>query len=106
MSIWLEILRTAVHAPSPHNVQPWRVRLLDDGAADLYIEKRRTLPKEDVTGSFIILTMGLFIEALAVSAANRSHELTHQLHRELSAFTPDQIERADGDLLPFARLTL
>lgn len=106
MSIWLEILRTAVHAPSPHNVQPWRVRLLDDGAADLFIERRRTLPKEDVTGSFIILTMGLFIEALAVSAANRSHELTHQLQRELSAFTPDRIERADGDLLPFARLTL
>jgi hypothetical protein len=106
MSIWLEILRTAVHAPSPHNVQPWRVRLLPDGGADLFIEKRRTLPKEDVTGSFIILTMGLFIEALSVLAANRSQELTHQLHRELSAYTPDEIERAEGDLLPFARLSL
>ena len=106
MDTWTEILQTAIHAPSPHNVQPWRVRLLADGEADLFIEKRRTLPKEDVTGSFIILTMGLFIEALAVLAANRSCELTYRLHQEPSAFTPEQIERAEGDLLTFARLRL
>lgn len=106
MSTWEEILRTAVHAPSPHNVQPWRVRLLPGGEADLFIEKRRTLPKEDVTGSFIILTMGLFIEALSVLAANRSYELGYRLHRDPSAYTPEHIEREEGDLLPFARLSL
>ncbi|MCA1615124.1 MAG: hypothetical protein LC800_13520 [Acidobacteria bacterium] len=106
MDTWIEILQTAVHAPSPHNVQPWRVRLLSDGEADLLMEKRRTLPKEDVTGSFIILTMGLFIEALAVLAANRSYELTYRLHHEPSAYTPEKIERAEGDLLTFARLRL
>lgn len=103
---WKEILRTALHAPSPHNVQPWRVRLLPGGEADLLMEKRRTLPKEDVTGSFIILTMGLFVEALSVLAANRSCELTYRLHREPSEFTPEHIERAEGDLLDFARLRL
>ena len=58
MSVWETLLETAIHAPSPHNVQPWRVRILSEDRADLLIEKRRTLPKEDTTGSFIILTMG------------------------------------------------
>jgi hypothetical protein len=106
MDIWAEILRVARRAPSPHNVQPWRVRPHPDGGADLHIEKRRTLPREDVTGSFIILTMGLFVEALSVLAANRSYELGYRLHQDLSAYTPDGIERAEGDLLPFARLSL
>jgi nitroreductase len=71
MSIWKTLLETAIHTPSPHNVQPWRLRIVSDESADLLIEKRRTLPKEDLTGSFIILTMGLFIEALTILAANR-----------------------------------
>lgn len=106
MDIWKEILKIAVLAPSPHNVQPWRIRILPDGDADLFIEKRRTLPKEDVTGSFIILTMGLFVEALAVLAANRSYGLSHRLHREPSMYTPEHIEAEEGDLIPFARLRL
>jgi nitroreductase len=59
MSVWKSLLETAVHAPSPHNVQPWRVKIISDQAADLFIEKSRTLPKEDLSGSFIILTMGV-----------------------------------------------
>jgi phenylacetate-CoA ligase len=56
MSMWHSLLETAIHAPSPHNVQPWRVRVLNDTEADLFIDSHRTLPKEDPTGSFIILT--------------------------------------------------
>jgi hypothetical protein len=106
MSIWKTLLETAIHAPSPHNVQPWRVRILSDDRADLLIEKRRTLPKEDPTGSFIILTMGLFIEALRILAANRSCKLDHELYQAPSQFTPEHIAKAEGELLPFARLTL
>jgi hypothetical protein len=106
MSIWKTLLEIAIHAPSPHNVQPWRVRILSDDRADLLIEKRRTLPKEDPTGSFIILTMGLFIEALRIVAANRSCELDYELYQAPSQFTPEHIARAEGELLPFARLSL
>lgn len=106
MSIWRVLLETAIHAPSPHNVQPWRVRVHSESQADLLIEKRRTLPKEDVTGSFIILTMGIFIEALRILAANRSYKLRYELHQELSQFTPEAIDRAEAELLPFARLHL
>ena len=116
MSVWKTLLETAVHAPSPHNVQPWRIQILSDATdpsalprslqANLLIEKRRTLPKEDPTGSFIILTMGLFIEALKILAANNSLELEYELCQPPSQFTPQHIARASEELLPFARLTL
>ena len=106
MSTWKTLLETAKYAPSPHNVQPWRLRVVSDDSADLLIEKRRTLPKEDPTGSFIILTMGLFLEALTILAANRSLKLSYQLYSPLSQFTPQHIANAAGELLPFARLTL
>ena len=106
MSVWKTLLETAIYAPSPHNVQPWRLRILSEDRADLLIEKRRTLPKEDPTGSFIILTMGLFIEGLRILAANRSFDLQYELYQELSQFTPEHIAKAKSDLLPFARLVL
>src|ERR1044071_9709548 len=106
MSMWKTLLETARYAPSPHNVQPWRLRIHSDESADLLIEKRRTLPKEDPTGSFIILTMGIFIEALTILAANRSLKLDYQLYRLQSEFTPEHIAKTAVDLLPYARLTL
>ena len=106
MSVWKTLLETAIYAPSPHNVQPWRLRIVSNESADLLIEKRRTLPKEDPTGSFIILTMGIFIEALRILAANRSLKLNYQLYQSQSQFTPEHIAKAAVDLLPYARLTL
>lgn len=106
MSVWKTLLKTAIYAPSPHNVQPWRLRVVSDKSAELLIETRRTLPKEDPTGSFIILTMGIFIEALRILAASRSLKLDYQFHQSLSQFTPEHIEKAAVDLLPYARLIL
>lgn len=99
-------METAVRAPSPHNVQPWRVRIESDTSADLFLEKRRTLPKEDVRGSFIILTMGIFIEALSLLAANRAHRLRYELYQEPSEFTAERIESRREEFLPFAKLHL
>ncbi|HJP92317.1 MAG TPA: hypothetical protein VJ875_10205 [Pyrinomonadaceae bacterium] len=79
---------------------------MSDNSADLLIEKHRTLPKEDPTGSFIILTMGLFIQALKLLAANNSMKLDFQFYKPLSEFTPEHIEKSEDELLPFARLSL
>lgn len=106
MSVWKKLLETAVYAPSPHNVQPWRLRILSDETADLLIEKRRTLPKEDPTGSFILLSMGLFIEALTIVAGNSSLKLDFHLCEPASRFTPDQLAKTEGELILFARLSL
>ena len=104
--IWTTLLETAIHAPSPHNVQPWRVRVNSDREADLFIDKERTLPKEDVTGSFIILTMEMFIEALGLLAAHRGMRLEHSLHHDPSRYTPEAIAATRETMLPFARLRL
>ncbi len=84
MSPWTTLLESAIHSPSPHNVQPWRVRLISDTEADLLIDSTRTLPKEDPTGSFIILTMGMFIEGLRLLAANHGFRLEHTTYHEPS----------------------
>src|SRR5215467_723501 len=104
--MWRDLLGTAIHTPSPHNVQPWRIRIISESEAELFIEKRRTLPKEDVTGSFIILTMGLFVEALRILARNRSLNLEYELYDDPSQFTAEIIGRTENELLPFARLRL
>src|SRR5262249_43578767 len=53
-----------------------------------------------------ILSMGLFIEALSIVAENSSLKLTFQFHRSLSDFTPERIAATEGEMLPFAKLTL
>ena len=47
MDGWREILDDARWAPSPHNTQPWLVRLLSPEAAELYAPRERLLPVED-----------------------------------------------------------
>jgi nitroreductase len=106
MSIWTELLETAVHAPSPHNVQPWRIKILSETQADLFIDSARTLPKEDTTGSFIILTMGMFIEALRILAANKGFHLQHSIYHEPSWYAVEILNTTGQTLLPFARLEL
>lgn len=106
MNDWLSLLETAVRTPSPHNVQPWRLRVLNEREADLLIERRRTLPKEDTTGSFIILTMGMFVEALSVLAANRSLSLEWELLHEPGWYAQEILRPSGDELIPFARLRL
>jgi hypothetical protein len=106
MQIWRELLETAIHSPSPHNVQPWRVKIVNENEAELYIDSTRTLPKEDVTGSFIISAMGMFIEALHILAQNRRLGVTYELLHEPDWFAPAILESKTPELIPFAGLKL
>lgn len=103
---WQDILEIARHAPSPHNVQPWRVRLLDDTKAELWVERARALPREDATGSFLVLTMGLFIESIRLIAANRGFELDEERTDAISALGSADIDRPGEEQILFARLDL
>ena len=106
MSIWTDLLETAVHTPSPHNVQPWRIKILNETEADLFIDSARTLPKEDLTGSFIILTMGMFIEALRILAANKGFHLKYSNYHDPSWYASEILNTHGQVYLPFARLEL
>ena len=102
----MTLLETAIHSPSPHNVQPWRVRIRNDQEADLLIDSSRTLPKEDPTASFIILTMGMFIEALSSLAANHQHTLSYELFHQPEWYASAILEAKEQVFLPFASLRL
>jgi hypothetical protein len=71
MQPWESILEVARFCPSPHNTQPWKLRPLSATDAALYIERRRMLPDEDLTGAFILLAMGMFVESVKIVAANQ-----------------------------------
>ncbi|MDQ4122618.1 MAG: hypothetical protein M3209_14360 [Acidobacteriota bacterium] len=106
MEIWHKILQIALHAPSPHNVQPWRIKILDESRAELYIDSTRTLPKEDTTGSFIILTMGIFLEAVDILARREQLRIEYELAHPPEWYAPAILETKTPTLLPFARIEL
>jgi hypothetical protein len=95
-SQWEPIIQTALRTPSPHNTQPWRLRIRDDRHATLFMEKARTLPDEDTTGHFIRCAMGMFLESLRIISANAGLIFQHTLiHDDLP-----------GPLIRFAELEL
>ncbi|MCU0238874.1 MAG: hypothetical protein MUC29_05490 [Pyrinomonadaceae bacterium] len=106
MQIWQTILAVAIQSPSPHNVQPWRIKIISDTKAELYIDSTRTLPKEDLTGSFIILTMGMFLESIRLLAEPKGFQLSYELFHSPDWFAPAILEEKSDWLIPFAKLTL
>jgi hypothetical protein len=93
--IWREILDDARWAPSPHNTQPWLVRLLSPEAAELYAPRERLLPVEDPEGRFQTAAQGIFLEALDVAAGKRG--LTVETEPLFRRWGPT---RTSGRLLP------
>ena len=93
--LWHKILETARYTPSPHNVQPWKIRIIDESKAELFIDQSRTLPEEDVTGCFILCAMGMFLEALRTVTLNEGKGFYYTL-----------IDSPNVSLKPFAHLFL
>ncbi len=106
LAFWNPILDTARHAPSPHNVQPWRVRLTSSYEAKLFIDGARTLPNEDTTGSFLLSAMAMFMEAVNLLAAQYALRLEWHLHRSATDLAATVSRPTPPDLIPFAALRL
>lgn len=73
--MWQELAEYARWAPSPHNTQPTRLRLVDDERAELHFVSERGLPVGDPVGRFTHLTFGIFAETLCIAAHARGYEL-------------------------------
>ena len=78
-STWAPIIQIALRTPSPHNTQPWRLRIKDDFLATLFMERARMLPDEDTTGHFLRSAMGMFLESLRIVSANAGYALRYNL---------------------------
>lgn len=72
---WSGIGRYAQRCPSPHNTQPFRLRVIDDREADLVFLPARGLPVADPLGRFTWLTAGIFVEICRIAAHAAGREL-------------------------------
>lgn len=61
-------LSHAILAPNPHNLQPWLVRLNDDGSATLFYDPTRALPETDPFDRQITIGLGCFLEQTKIAA--------------------------------------
>lgn len=104
--LWREILSIARYAPSPHNVQPWRLKLFSPREAGLFLDGKRTLPNEDLTGSFLLSAMGMFLEAIDLLAAPHGMRLQYRLHETAAWFAAKASADHVADVIPFAHLEL
>jgi nitroreductase len=104
--LWREILSIARHAPSPHNVQPWRVKICSTQDAELLIDGQRTLPKEDFTGSFLLSAMGMFLEAIDLLAAPHRMHLEFELLEAPETFAQKARSEHVNEMIRFAHLRL
>ncbi|HEX5797625.1 MAG TPA: nitroreductase family protein [Candidatus Saccharimonadales bacterium] len=62
-----QILDTARYAPSVHNTQPWRVKKVDE-LIEISIDPNHKLGPGDPTGRETIISMGIFAEAVCLTA--------------------------------------
>jgi hypothetical protein len=94
----LRISSYAVLAPSSHNAQPWRLRLVDSDSVELFVDPERLLPCVDPKGRQTVMGHGAFVEAAAQSAAALGFRCRVQPF-------PDGAHEGDGLLThPVARL--
>jgi len=96
---WATLVQTARWAPSPHNIQPWRLRVVDERRAELLCAGERLLPETDPTGRFTMVGLAIFLETLAIAA--RAEGFDVEAEYALEPLVPDS-----AALLPFASLRL
>ncbi|MDX1489896.1 MAG: hypothetical protein R3332_01305 [Pseudohongiellaceae bacterium] len=65
----LRALSFAILAPSPHNRQPWIVRLLGEDSLEISCDLERRLPATDPFDRQITIGFGCFLELLRLAAA-------------------------------------
>lgn len=74
-TVWHELAEYARWAPSPHNTQPTRLKILSEEKAELYFVKERGLNIGDPSGRFTFATFGIFTEILKIAAASKGYKL-------------------------------
>jgi hypothetical protein len=71
----LDAFRHAILAPSPHNRQPWRIRMDKTDGATLFCDLDRRLPQSDPFDRQVTIGFGCFLELARLVAAERGHRL-------------------------------
>lgn len=92
------LLRHASLAPSGHNAQPWRVKIVSSSEWIIGWDKTRALPAVDPENRELLLSIGAFCEALNIAAGSIGLETEIKVLAK-SAFSPELVRinfRASG----------
>lgn len=65
-----DILQLAARAPSGHNTQPWMIEVIDETHLNLHVDPTRYLPAVDPTHRETLISLGCFLENLALAATH------------------------------------
>jgi hypothetical protein len=82
INTWTELIDYARWCPSPHNVQPWKMKIISAGEAHLYYDPQRLPIIVDGTSSFSTTGMGMFIECLNIAARPMGYKINYELEDE------------------------
>ncbi len=71
-----DILSLASLAPSGHNTQPWRIRVMEPGKWMLGSVRQRWLPGVDPANRELMLSIGAFLRNLEIAANTKGYSLS------------------------------
>ncbi len=97
--IWTDIIDYARLAPTPHNTQHFRFKLVDAQQAVFCYEPSRLLPVEDPRNQFMTAGLGIALEMASIAAA--CHGL--DIHIE---YLNTKLDHTLAGPQPYAKLTL
>jgi len=75
----LKALAIGLNAPSAHNTQPWKFKIVSDTEAEIYIDETRLLPQTDPPTRQIHISGGCFLETIAIGSTLINYETTFSL---------------------------
>jgi len=78
-------------APSGHNTQPWRVKIVSDNEWIIGWDKSRSLPAVDPENRELLLSIGTFCEALSITAKSLGLDTIRKVTAK-NAFSPELVK--------------
>jgi hypothetical protein len=75
----VDVLRLGITAPSPHNTQPWRIKLVSGTEAMLFLDPRRRLWATDPPGRQGHISHGTLLEMTAIAATSLGYRLETEM---------------------------
>jgi nitroreductase len=91
--IWREALAYARWAPSPHNIQPWRVHLQSPRQAELLCDPDSLLRTTDADSAFTLIGFAIFVEYLAVALRPCGYALRAEFDFQPLDYSTRQLQR-------------
>jgi len=96
----LKALAIGLNAPSAHNTQAWKFKIISDTEAEIYIDETRLLPQTDPPTRQIHMSGGCFLETIAIGST-----LIHY-DANISLFPKGEYAISEIGKKPFASIKL